>query len=110
MRKTGQGRIVMVSSRLHSMVENLDLNNLNSEKSWEPMWVYFRTKIANILFAKELQRRLTVAGLDHIITVNSLHPGFVRTAITRHADEWYSKIMVPVVMFFAKVCFGIQRL
>ena len=105
MRHTGKGRIVMVSSRLHRLVRTFDLDNLNSEKSWESYMNYPRTKLANLLFAKELQRRLEAAGLADVITVNSVHPGVVRTALQRSDEKvWYWKILFSIHKFFLKVC------
>lgn len=77
-------RVVNVSSRAHSFAREMNLNNLNSEKSygaggWE---AYGQTKLENILFAQELQRRANAAGLDWL-TVSSLHPGVVGTDIWR---------------------------
>ena len=77
-------RVVNVSSRAHSFAREMNLNNLNSEKSygaggWE---AYGQTKLENILFAQELQRRANDAGLDWL-TVSSLHPGVVGTDIWR---------------------------
>ena len=67
--------------------------------------LYPRTKLANILFAKELQRRLEVAGFADKITVNSVHPGVVRTALHRHDEKvWYFKILFSIHKFFLKVC------
>ena len=43
-----------------------------SEKNYEPWQVYKKSKLANVLFAIELARRLKGTG----VTVNSLHPGF----------------------------------
>jgi len=103
MRKTGKARILMVSSNLHKVVRSLDLDNLNSEKAWEPMKLYCRTKIANVLFTKELHRRLQAAGLHELITVNALTPGAVRTGLSRHArDVWYMRIIMPFQRFFFK--------
>ena len=84
-------RVINVSSRalqtfsnLHQKKPGLDMNNLNSEKSyagdgWE---AYGQTKLENILFTEELQRRANAAGLDWLTTV-SLHPGVVGTDIWR---------------------------
>jgi NAD(P)-dependent dehydrogenase (short-subunit alcohol dehydrogenase family) len=48
-----------------------------------------QSKLANILFAAELARRVADRG----ITSNSLHPGGVRTAITRDAPAWMRVLM-----------------
>jgi len=110
MHKTGNARIVMVASIMHILVRDLDMENLNSEKTWEPMLVYARTKLANILFTKELHRRLQDAGIRNI-TVNALHPGTVRTNLFHHSDEvWFFKMFNPIQMYFFKVNMQIMLL
>ncbi|CAL8073870.1 unnamed protein product [Orchesella dallaii] len=100
MKKNGSGRIVTVSSVAHTWTKELDLENLNSEKQWEPKLLYARTKLANILFTRELARRLKAAGLSGI-TANAVNPGGVKTAIFRHARKTF-KYMIMVSQFFFK--------
>lgn len=74
--KAGQpSRIVVVSSELHFIGE-INKNDLNSDNYY---WIraYSNSKLANILFANELSRRLS--GTQ--VTVNSLHPGVVNTKV-----------------------------
>lgn len=77
------------------------MENLNSEKYWEPKLLYARTKLANVLFSKELARRLKAGGLSGI-TANAVNPGGVKTAIFRHARKTF-KYMIMVSQFFFKV-------
>ncbi|KAF8600690.1 NAD-P-binding protein [Ceratobasidium sp. AG-I] len=80
-------RIVMLSSMGHSMAKDVSFAQPSDLTKPFPTenpdtWVnsvarYGRSKLANILFAKELQRRLDEDGYDIILT--SLHPGNVRT-------------------------------
>lgn len=53
---------------------------VGSEKNFRAMTAYGRSKLCNILFTRELARRLNGTG----VTANCLHPGFVAT---RFADE-----------------------
>jgi len=99
MKKAGNGRIITVSSVAHTWTKTLDLENLNSEKKWEPKFIYSRAKLCNILFTKELARRLKEAGLN--ITANAVNPGGVKTAIFRHARKAF-KYMIMVSQFFFK--------
>ena len=69
-------RIVNVSSGSHLNGE-LDLTDLNMDKSYFVMSAYARSKLANVLFTYELARRLG----NTKITVNALHPGRVGTDI-----------------------------
>jgi len=99
----GQGRIVAVSSLAHKWTKDLDLDNLNSEKKWDPKLLYARTKLANILFMKEVARRLKEAGLDGI-EANAVNPGGVQTSIFRHARKAF-KYVIMVSQFFFKTPF-----
>ncbi|KAI8336868.1 hypothetical protein EDC96DRAFT_523856 [Choanephora cucurbitarum] len=60
--------------------EGIDFDNLYGEKHYSPFMVYGQSKLANILHAKELQRRLE--GVD--VTVTSVHPGAVATNLGRN--------------------------
>jgi NAD(P)-dependent dehydrogenase (short-subunit alcohol dehydrogenase family) len=68
-------RIVMVSSEAHRFAPRggIDFDNLGAEKGYRPWSCYARSKLANLLFAKELARRF--AGTTK--TANAVHPGFV---------------------------------
>ncbi|MGO8920000.1 MAG: SDR family oxidoreductase [Stellaceae bacterium] len=67
-------RIVSVASEAHRG-NTLDFGDLQSAKSYRGFSVYGRSKLANILFTRELARRLAGTG----VTANCLHPGFVAT-------------------------------
>jgi len=69
-------RIVNVASRAHDGVR-LKFNDLEGAKSYCPWLAYKRSKLANLYFTYELARRLDASR----VTVNALHPGFVRTGI-----------------------------
>ncbi|CAG7634276.1 unnamed protein product [Allacma fusca] len=98
--KTGKARIIAVSSVAHTWTKTLDLDNLNAEKFWEPKLLYARTKLCNILFTKELARRLKAAGHSGIVA-NAINPGGVKTAIFRHARKAF-KYMVMVSQIYFK--------
>lgn len=69
-------RIINVASNAH-LYGQLDLDDLNFDKSYFGFGAYARSKLANILFTYELARRLQ--GSD--VTVNAVHPGGVTTNI-----------------------------
>eukprot|EP00978_Attheya_sp_CCMP212_P024576 scaffold77469_cov50-Attheya_sp.AAC.1 len=74
-----KGQVINVASAAYLIAnKGLNLDNLNSEQSYGPWDSYGQSKLENILFTKELQRR---AG-DKITAV-SLHPGAVRTDLAR---------------------------
>jgi NAD(P)-dependent dehydrogenase (short-subunit alcohol dehydrogenase family) len=72
-------RIVNTASNAHR-VGHVDFSDLQSTKAFRPFQVYGTTKLCNILFTRELARRLAGDG----VTANSLSPGFVAT---RFGDE-----------------------
>jgi NAD(P)-dependent dehydrogenase (short-subunit alcohol dehydrogenase family) len=72
-------RIVNTASAAH-LSAVLDFNDLQSERSYGAIKAYGRSKLCNILFTRELARRLHGTA----VTANCLHPGFVAT---RFADE-----------------------
>lgn len=76
---SGAARIVNTASAAHQGA-TLDFDDLQSAKSFRAMRAYSCSKLCNILFTRELARRLHGTG----VTVNCLHPGFVAT---RFADE-----------------------
>jgi NAD(P)-dependent dehydrogenase (short-subunit alcohol dehydrogenase family) len=65
-------RIVNTASEVHRGA-HLDLADLQSEKRYSSYGVYGKSKLANVLFTRELARRLSTTG----VTVNCLHPGVV---------------------------------
>ncbi|XP_075707042.1 retinol dehydrogenase 14 [Rhinoderma darwinii] len=81
MKSSAPSRIVVVSSKLYKYGE-INFDDLNSERSYSRSFAYSRSKLANILFTRELARRLEGTG----VTVNVLHPGIVRTNLGRHIN------------------------
>ncbi|HEY2070878.1 MAG TPA: SDR family oxidoreductase, partial [Rhizomicrobium sp.] len=67
-------RIVCTASDAHKG-NKLNFDDLQSEKSFSGFTVYGRSKLLNILFTRELARRIAGTG----VTANCLHPGFVAT-------------------------------
>jgi len=76
------GRIVVLTSSLHKAVSSFDFEDVMSEKSYSMFPTYSQSKLANVLFVKELAKRLKAEGSK--VTVNAVHPGCVRTDFTRH--------------------------
>ena len=75
---TPGARIVSTASDAHRRAK-LDFGDLQLEKGYTGFGMYGRSKLMNILFTRELARRLAGSG----VTANCLHPGFVAT---RFAD------------------------
>ena len=76
---SGAARIINTASAAHEGA-TLDFDDLQSAKGFGAVKAYGRSKLCNILFTRELARRLRDTG----VTANCLHPGFVAT---RFADE-----------------------
>lgn len=76
LKKTEGARIISVSSMMHNLGK-IDFDSFKGEKSYQPMRAYGQSKLANILFTKQLAKRLGTDG----ITAYSLHPGGVGTNI-----------------------------
>jgi NAD(P)-dependent dehydrogenase (short-subunit alcohol dehydrogenase family) len=79
---TPGARVVSVSSMAHRY-GTMDFDNLNAEKGYEKMPAYAQSKLANLLFTFELQRRLETAGSS--VTATAAHPGWTGTDLQRHA-------------------------
>mmetsp|Transcript_26401 Transcript_26401/g.39041 ORF Transcript_26401/g.39041 Transcript_26401/m.39041 type:complete len:400 (-) Transcript_26401:125-1324(-) len=76
-------RVVNVSSMAYLIAsDGLDMSNLNGEVSYNGWDAYGKSKLENILFTKELQKRANEAGKK--ITTVALHPGAVRTDLARY--------------------------
>jgi len=80
---TPHARVVTVSSLTHRMGA-MDFDNLNAEKGYKKMSAYGQSKLANLLFTFELQRRLENAGSDVVAT--AAHPGWTGTDLQRHTS------------------------
>ena len=79
------GRVVVTASDAHRG-QVLDFSNLQFERGFKGFKVYCRSKLANILFTRELAKRL--AGGN--VTANSLHPGFVATRFGDESGGWFA--------------------
>ncbi|XP_012508533.1 PREDICTED: retinol dehydrogenase 14 [Propithecus coquereli] len=79
LKSSAPSRIVVVSSKLYKYGD-INFEDLNSEHSYDKSFCYSRSKLANILFTRELARRLEGTN----VTVNVLHPGITRTNLGRH--------------------------
>ena len=84
----GQSRVVTTSSIAHRGAR-IDFDDLQFErKRYSGIRAYGQSKLANILFTKELARRLEGSG----VTANCFHPGGVRTNLAQ-GNPWYYKLI-----------------
>ena len=93
-------RVIVTSSGAHAGAKTgLDFDDLMLEQGYKAFTAYCRSKLANILFARELARRLEGTG----VTANALHPGVVRTGFGSSEDMggffgFVIKLMGPVML------------
>ncbi|XP_019881396.2 retinol dehydrogenase 13 [Aethina tumida] len=101
LKKSTPSRIINISSIAHKKGV-INKEDLNSDKSYDPAKAYAQSKLANVLFTRELAKRLENSG----VTVNAVHPGIVDTEIVRHMsffNSWMAKIFIkPFVWPFVK--------
>jgi NAD(P)-dependent dehydrogenase (short-subunit alcohol dehydrogenase family) len=85
-----EARVINVSSEGYQLApKGMDFGNLEGEEDYGPWSSYGQSKLANILFTKELQRRADQAGRS--IQTYALHPGVVQTDLARNmmgAAKW----------------------
>ena len=87
-------RVVVVSSSLHRN-GRIDLDDLNWERRpYKPWAAYSQSKLANLLFVLELQRRLTKAG--SAVRATAAHPGYAATNLQGHTGN-------PITNFFVGI-------
>ncbi|XP_018609723.1 retinol dehydrogenase 12 isoform X2 [Scleropages formosus] len=78
-KRSAPARIVNVSSTAHTWGA-INLDDINSEKSYDAKKAYGQSKLANILYTRSLAKRLEGTG----VTAYSLHPGVVQSELWRH--------------------------
>ena len=103
LKASAPARIVNVSSGAH-LRATLDLDNLQSEKSFSSMGAYGQSKLANVLFTNELARKLEGTG----VTANAVHPGFIATGFARNNGLFYNLGMKLIGLFIRKPEQGAQ--
>jgi retinol dehydrogenase-14 len=90
LRESAPARIVFTSSAGHYS-GSLDLDDVGFERGYSTMRAYTRSKLANVLLARHLARRLEGSG----VTVTSLHPGAISTNIWNGAP-WFARPVLAI--------------
>jgi len=97
-------RIINLSSDAHTASKTFEFDNLNSVNKYHPLLAYVQSKLAFVMFTKELQRRLDLEGAQ--VKVVSLHPGVVRTEAMRHLNSFgwkaFFALFSPIFYFTSK--------
>lgn len=88
LKRSSPSRIINISSLAHKFgrIDKSDL--MNKKKPYRAFGAYANTKLANVLFTRELSRHLLNTG----VTVNAVHPGVVRTEIWKTPKTLSGKI------------------
>ena len=81
----GESRVVTQSSGLHENGE-MRFDDLHGEREYDKWGAYGQSKLANLLFAFELDRRLDAAGVDGVTSLGC-HPGYADTNLQRRGPE-----------------------
>lgn len=82
LKKSPSARVVTLSSGAATLTDGIDFENLKLEKPYNEWQSYAVSKLADILFTYELDRKLKAAGLNMLSV--AAHPGVTRTDLQRH--------------------------
>jgi NAD(P)-dependent dehydrogenase (short-subunit alcohol dehydrogenase family) len=97
--KTGSARVINVSSLAHNHFQ-INWDDINLKTNYNTIAAYSQSKIANILFTKELANKYGDKG----VLCFSLHPGAVRTELMKYAGEglfrWFPYLLRIVYPFW----------
>ncbi|XP_042474654.1 short-chain dehydrogenase TIC 32 B, chloroplastic-like [Zingiber officinale] len=102
--KTGiEGRIVNLSSAAHLTTYRggIRFNKINDKAAYNDKLAYGQSKLANILHANELARRLKEEGVN--VTANSVHPGLIKTNLGRHATIFVAVLRATTCVLWKSI-------
>ncbi|XP_030854371.1 retinol dehydrogenase 13 [Strongylocentrotus purpuratus] len=101
LKSSAPSRIINVSSVAHQ-VGKINFEDINSDQRYNSAEAYANSKLAKVLFTRELSKRLEGTG----VTANVLHPGVVKTNIGRHTGMHQSgfsmAILGPIFWLFVR--------
>ncbi|XP_054627638.1 retinol dehydrogenase 13 [Dunckerocampus dactyliophorus] len=107
LKRSAPSRIVIVSSLAHEK-GHIHFDDINLDQDYQPDVSYRQSKLANVLFCRELSSRLHGTG----VTTYSLHPGVVRTELARHMFPtvalWKRILAMPFLMMIKSPWEGAQ--
>ena len=103
LKESAPARIVNVASDAHKFGK-LDFDDLGGERGYRWTQSYGQSKLANILFTRELARLLDGTG----ITANCLHPGAVATGLGKNNGRWAQALIRVLSVFFRSPDRGAQ--
>lgn len=94
LKKTPNSRIAVQSSVVHKMENQkpeIHFDDLNWEKTYNKYYAYSQSKLANLLFAYELDRKLKANKIDVVVT--AAHPGYTKTNLQNRSGFIVTAIM-----------------
>ncbi|KAM9716124.1 retinol dehydrogenase 13-like [Menidia menidia] len=102
LKESAPSRVINVASLAH-IIGKIDFEDLNWEKKkFDTKQAYCQSKLANVLFTRELAKRLQGTG----VTVNAVHPGVVATELGRHTglhqSQFSSSVLSPFFTMLVK--------
>lgn len=96
--KTPNSRVVTVASLAHRFRGKIHFDDLQWERSYDRVAAYGQSKLANLMFTYELQRRLTAHRANTIAV--AAHPGGSNTELMRNSPaviRWLAPVVAPLV-------------
>ncbi|KAI8505548.1 hypothetical protein Bbelb_167370 [Branchiostoma belcheri] len=105
LKQSAPSRVVTVSSLVHAFTNGMDFDDINYEKDYSPNKAYDRSKLANVLFSRELAKRLKGTG----VTSNCLHPGVIMGSelMRFQREQWQKKFGELVAAALSKLVGGL---
>jgi hypothetical protein len=101
--QTPGARVVTVSSGVH-VAGRIDFSDLQRERSYSTWGAYAQSKLANLLFAYELQRRLVAKGHNAISV--AAHPGYAATNLQAVGPQMERSLLRAKIMLAANRVFA----
>jgi len=103
LKKSAPSRIINVSSSGHTFTTTMGWDDLLFEKKYDMFEAYYRSKLANVIFSKELDRRLADANIKAV----SLHLGAIPSELARNLnDKLHYKILNNIIIAPLMYIFG----
>lgn len=91
--ETEGSRVVTTSSLAHTVNAEISFDDIDAKKNYNKFKRYNQSKLANILFMLELDRRLKASGSPVIST--GCHPGIAETELGRHMSKLVQMLFLP---------------
>ncbi len=98
LKKTPNSRIAIQSSGVHKLKQygaDIFFDDLNFEKSYNKDFAYGQSKLANLLFTYELDRKLKANNVSIVVTAG--HPGYTKTNLVRHSGFFVQAIITNIL-------------